>query len=167
MEGTDSAQPKPNTLLPPPESYCKPSWGPKPCRPGLVAMGMLNEAVPVAGLIDSFSSMPRKAPPPLGSVTAGLDVAWPSAETSEMGCAVVRLAGLASAEEGLDIGSRELDGDAFGVRNGPRCGDLLVTESFPSGVVFLTDDQYLSAAHRLCVAESFDANSVFVRSQLS
>src|SRR5215510_11898765 len=34
-------------------------------------MGTVNEAVPVARLVENFSSMPRIAPPPLGSDSVG------------------------------------------------------------------------------------------------
>src|SRR5690349_14776734 len=64
-------QPKPKGPFPAPESYERLSWGPKPARPGPVAMGTLNEPVPVAGLAANFSPMPRIAPPPLGRDNEG------------------------------------------------------------------------------------------------
>jgi hypothetical protein len=59
-------QPNPNGPLPAPESYDSESWGPKPERPGLVAMGTVIELVPVTGLAANFSPIPRTAPPPFG-----------------------------------------------------------------------------------------------------
>ncbi len=66
MAGTPKCQPKPNGPLPAPESYERPSSGPKPERPGLTAIGTVSEPVPVAGLTANFSPMPRMAPPALG-----------------------------------------------------------------------------------------------------
>ena len=40
MRGMDSCQPKPNGPLPFPELYCRDRVGPKPPRPGEIAMGM-------------------------------------------------------------------------------------------------------------------------------
>src|SRR5262245_1253462 len=71
MTGTDKLQPNPNGPLPAPESYASDNWGPKPERPGLVAIGTVNEAVPVAGLTLNFSPIPRIAPPPLGRDAVG------------------------------------------------------------------------------------------------
>src|SRR3954463_15910168 len=86
MAGNDSPQPKPNGPLPTPESYDRESCGPKPERPGLVAIWIVSEPVPVTRLAANFSPMPRIAPPPLGSETEGtlvelspiLGVAWES-----------------------------------------------------------------------------------------
>ena len=49
------------------------SCGPKPPRPGEVAIGTLIEPVPVTGLAANFSPMPRIAPPPLGREIEGAD----------------------------------------------------------------------------------------------
>lgn len=59
------------------------SCGPKPERPGLVAMGTDIEPVPVTGLAANFSPMPRMAPPPLGNWIVGVEASelegdgWP------------------------------------------------------------------------------------------
>src|SRR5438477_11463497 len=66
MVGRERAHPKPKGPFPAPESYESESCGPKPERPGLVAMGTIMEPVPVTGLAANFSPMPRIAPPPLG-----------------------------------------------------------------------------------------------------
>src|SRR5207248_2855965 len=66
MVGSARFQPKPKGPLPAPESYDSASCGPKPERPGLVAIGTVMEPVPVTGLAANFSPMPRIAPPPLG-----------------------------------------------------------------------------------------------------
>src|SRR5947207_686549 len=71
MEGSERLHPKPNGPLPAPESYESESCGPKPERPGLVAMGTLIEPVPVNGLAANFSPMPRMAPPPFGRLIDG------------------------------------------------------------------------------------------------
>src|SRR5690348_11420087 len=71
MEGTERLQPSPKGPLPAPESYVSVSCGPKPDRPGLVKMGTVIDPVPVTGLAANFSPMPRIAPPPFGSDTAG------------------------------------------------------------------------------------------------
>src|SRR6476619_2456477 len=71
MDGRERLQPKPNGPLPAPESYERESCGPKPDRPGLVAIGTDMEPVPVTGLAANFSPMPRTAPPPLGSAKVG------------------------------------------------------------------------------------------------
>jgi len=71
MEGSERFQPRPKGPLPAPESYDNDSWGPKPERPGLVAMGTDIEPVPVTGFAANFSPMPRMAPPPFGSEIAG------------------------------------------------------------------------------------------------
>lgn len=42
-----------------------------PPRPWDIAIGTLNEAVPVEGFTENFSSIPRIAPPPLGSDSVG------------------------------------------------------------------------------------------------
>jgi hypothetical protein len=57
--------------LPEPESYESASCGPNPLRPGDVKIGTDMEPVPVLGLVVNVSSMPRMAPPPVGSVIAG------------------------------------------------------------------------------------------------
>ena len=66
IEGSERLQPKPNGPLPAPESYESESCGPKPERPGLVAIGTLIEPVPVTGFAANFSPIPRIAPPPFG-----------------------------------------------------------------------------------------------------
>lgn len=71
MAGSDRLHPKPNGPLPEPESYDSESCGPKPKRPGLVAIGTVIEPVPVTGLAANFSPMPRIAPPPLGREMEG------------------------------------------------------------------------------------------------
>ena len=74
MAGRERLQPKPKGPLPAPESYESESCGPKPERPGLVAMGTVSDPVPVTGLAANFSPMPRMAPPPLGSDILGASV---------------------------------------------------------------------------------------------
>src|SRR5712691_5850092 len=69
MWGKERSQPKPKGPLPAPESYDNASCGPKPDRPGLVAMGTDIEPVPLTGLAANFSPMPRMAPPPFGRLT--------------------------------------------------------------------------------------------------
>jgi len=71
IEGSDRLQPNPKGPLPEPESYVRLSWGPKPERPELVAIGTLIEPVPVTGLAANFSPIPRIAPPPFGREIAG------------------------------------------------------------------------------------------------
>src|SRR5437773_10489692 len=72
MDGSERLQPKPNGPLPAPESYESENCGPKPERPGLVAIGTVIEPVPVTGFAANFSPIPRIAPPPLGSEIAGM-----------------------------------------------------------------------------------------------
>ena len=72
MRAIDRVHPKPKGPLPPPELYDSDNSGPKPERPALVAIGTVIDAVPVTGLVENFSSMPRIAPPPLGSVIEGM-----------------------------------------------------------------------------------------------
>ena len=45
--------------------------GPKPDRPGLVAIGTDIEPVPLTGFAANFSPIPRIAPPPLGKRKRG------------------------------------------------------------------------------------------------
>src|SRR5438094_4088381 len=71
MAGTERLHPKPKGPLPEPESYDSESWGPKPDRPGLVAIGTVIDPVPVTGLAANFSPIPRIAPPPLGNEIVG------------------------------------------------------------------------------------------------
>src|SRR6266404_7974607 len=71
IAGSERLQPKPNAPLPDPESYESDNCGPKPDRPGLVAIGTDIEPVPLARLTPNFSPRPLIAPPPLGSVNAG------------------------------------------------------------------------------------------------
>jgi hypothetical protein len=71
IAGRERLQPKPKGPLPFPVSYESDNEGPNPLRPGLVAIGMLIEPVPVTGFAANFSPMPLIAPPPLGSDTAG------------------------------------------------------------------------------------------------
>src|ERR1700733_782731 len=71
MRGKSGLQPMPNGPLPLPESYRADNSGPKPERPELAAIGTLSEPVPVDGLAENFSSMPRIAPPPLGKPICG------------------------------------------------------------------------------------------------
>ena len=77
IEGRERLQPNPNGPLPAPESYDRDSCGPKPERPGEVAIGTVIEPVPVTGLAANFSPMLRMAPPPLGNVTLGTSMAMP------------------------------------------------------------------------------------------
>src|SRR5687767_10643732 len=78
IAATDSCQPRPKGPLPDPESYDSESCGPNPPRPGDVATGTDIVAVPVTGLVENFSPMPRIAPPPFGSDTVGAETknAW-------------------------------------------------------------------------------------------
>src|SRR5262249_30368441 len=71
IAGSERLQPKPNGPLPAPESYESESCGPKPERPGLVAIGTLIDPVPVTGLAANFSPIPRIAPPPFGRLIVG------------------------------------------------------------------------------------------------
>src|SRR6266850_516853 len=71
MAGMDKLQPSPKLPLPEPESYESDSAGPNPPLPGVVAIGIVVEPVPVTGLAANFSPIPRMAPPPLGSETTG------------------------------------------------------------------------------------------------
>src|SRR5439155_12979774 len=75
IEGSERLHPNPNGPLPAPESYESESCGPKPDRPGLVAMGTLMGPVPVTGLAAKFSPIPGIAPPPFGRLIAGAAVA--------------------------------------------------------------------------------------------
>src|SRR5262245_53181597 len=74
IEGSDRLQPNPNGPLPAPESYESESCGPKPDRPGLVAIGTVIDPVPVTGFAANFSPIPRIAPPPLGSDIDGAEI---------------------------------------------------------------------------------------------
>src|SRR5437763_5898186 len=80
IEGSERCQPKPNGPSPAPESYESESCGPKPERPGLVAIGTVIEPVPVTGLAANFSPMPRMAPPPFGNESDGKGVLPESVE---------------------------------------------------------------------------------------
>src|SRR5215813_12501388 len=80
IKGSARLQPKPNGPLPAPESYDRASCGPKPERPGLVAIGTVMDPVPVTGLAANCSPMPRIAPPPLGREIVG-------AESCALSCA--------------------------------------------------------------------------------
>jgi hypothetical protein len=71
MDGIERLQPKPNGLLPEPESYVRLSCGPNPDLPGLEAIGTVIAPVPVTGLAANFSPIPRIAPPPLGRLMVG------------------------------------------------------------------------------------------------
>src|SRR6266567_535012 len=71
MVGKERVHPKPKGPLPEPESYESDNCGPKPERPGLVAIGTLIDPVPVTGLAANFSPMPRMAPPPFGRLIVG------------------------------------------------------------------------------------------------
>src|SRR6266699_3694043 len=71
IAGRERFQPRPKGPLPAPESYESESCGPKPERPGLVAMGTVMEPVPVTWLAPNFSPMPRIAPPPFGREMEG------------------------------------------------------------------------------------------------
>ena len=66
IAGSDRLQPNPKAPFPAAESYETESCGPKPERPGDVAMGTVMEPVPVTGFAVNFSPSPRIAPPPLG-----------------------------------------------------------------------------------------------------
>src|SRR6266702_5962875 len=82
IAGRERFQPRPKGPLPAPESYESESCGPKPERPGLVAMGTVMEPVPVTGLAANFSPMPRMAPPPFGSERGGAEKLLFSLEAS-------------------------------------------------------------------------------------
>src|SRR5262249_34955457 len=71
IAGRERLQTKPKGAFPLPESYDSVNEGPKPLRPGLVAIGTLIEPVPVTGLAANFSPIPLIAPPPFGRDTAG------------------------------------------------------------------------------------------------
>lgn len=71
IAGSESDQPMPNGPLPEPESYESSSFGPKSDRAGLTGSGIVNDPVPVTGLAENFSPMPRIAPPPFGNAIAG------------------------------------------------------------------------------------------------
>ncbi|CAB4925969.1 unannotated protein [freshwater metagenome] len=64
------------------------SCGPNPARPGDVAIGTLTELVPVTGLVENFSPMPRIAPPPLGRDDEGGETRKES--VSAAGCGAAR-----------------------------------------------------------------------------
>src|SRR5207244_11761958 len=81
--GSVRGQPKPNAPLPAPEAHERESCGPKPERPGLVAMGTVMEPVPVSGLAANFSPMPRTAPPPLGKEIVGSGLRFVSDDSCE------------------------------------------------------------------------------------
>ena len=83
IEGRERLQPNPNGPLPAPESYDSESCGPKPERPGLVAIGTDMEPVPVTGLAANFSPIPRMAPPPLGREMVGAEI-WFVAEAESV-----------------------------------------------------------------------------------
>src|SRR5580704_674978 len=71
IDGGERCQPIPKAPLPEPDSYVSCRAGPKPPRPGDMATGTWSEKVPVQALVENFSPMPRIAPPPEGSVSAG------------------------------------------------------------------------------------------------
>jgi len=71
IDGSDRLQPKANGPLPEPASYDSDRSGPKPDRPTLVTIGTDIEPVPLTGLAENFSPMPRIAPPPFGNETVG------------------------------------------------------------------------------------------------
>src|SRR5256885_11977228 len=75
MVGNESRQPIPYGPFPPPESYERVKLGWNAERPGLTHRGAAKEAVPVAGFADSFSPIPRIAPPALGRVICGASTA--------------------------------------------------------------------------------------------
>ena len=52
----------------------------KPVRPGLSGSGTEKLPLPVAGLTENFSPMPRMAPPPVGSGTCGNRLVTPVGE---------------------------------------------------------------------------------------
>jgi hypothetical protein len=54
----------------------------KPFRPGVIGKGIVNPAVPFAALTSNFSSMPFRAPPPLGRETTGMLMALDSVARS-------------------------------------------------------------------------------------
>src|SRR2546421_11904006 len=83
IAGKERFQPRPKGPLPAPESYESESCGPKPERPGLVAMGTVMEPVPVTGLAANFSPMPRTAPPPLGKEIVGSGLRFVSDDSCE------------------------------------------------------------------------------------
>src|SRR5262245_40620661 len=85
IEGRERLQPNPNGPFPAPESYESASCGPKPERPGLVAIGTVIEPVPVTGLAANFSPIPRIAPPPLGSEIDGAEI-WKFSLLLPSGC---------------------------------------------------------------------------------
>ena len=71
IDDVESDQPIPKGPFPEPESYDKLSCTPLPFLPGLVTTGTSKLAVPVAGLTENFSPMPRIDPPALGRETDG------------------------------------------------------------------------------------------------
>ncbi len=71
MAGRLKAQPRPNSLLPLPELYCSDSEGVKPLRPGVSGKATCRDAVPFTAFTVNFSSMPFRAPPPLGRLMDG------------------------------------------------------------------------------------------------
>jgi hypothetical protein len=102
--------------LPPPESYESANCGPNDARPGLTAIGIVIDPVPVTALAENFSPMPRIAPPPFGNATAGATNALfpprsravsPPSEDGDSGDAGAAVAGDADVtwNPGLSIGS--------------------------------------------------------------
>src|SRR6059058_4812446 len=89
MVGSARCHPKPKAPLPAPESYESDNCGPKPERPGLVAMGTVMEPVPVTGLAANFSPTPRIAPPPFGRAIAGSGLRFVSDGSREVDIEVV------------------------------------------------------------------------------
>jgi hypothetical protein len=70
-DGIDRCHPSPNGPFPGPELYERDSLGKKSERPGDENMGTVGEPVPVTGLTENFSPMPRIAPPPFGRLIVG------------------------------------------------------------------------------------------------
>src|SRR5437762_14188659 len=94
MAGSERCQPTPKGPLPPPESYESESCGPRPERPGLVAIGTVTEPVPETGFALNFSLMPRIAPPTFGSEIDGTGAAEDCGAVDSAGAApAMRCAG--------------------------------------------------------------------------
>jgi hypothetical protein len=74
----DGFQPKPTGLFTAPEPYEMESSGPKPDRPGLIAIGAVIVPLPVTGLVANLRPMPRRAPPAWGRlIESGVKVPDP------------------------------------------------------------------------------------------
>lgn len=68
--GSNTFRSKPKGLFLALEAEASERWGPKPGRPGLIAMGTDVRPVPVPGSAANFSPVLRIAPPHFGRVIA-------------------------------------------------------------------------------------------------